>query len=74
MLKGDFSKANNQLGWEPKTSLEDLCNIMVKADIEGLSKGDIFEGITNRGLWLTGQYINQALVKKSTMYSYLNQI
>lgn len=33
LLIGDPSKARNALGWEPKSSLEDLCRIMVEADI-----------------------------------------
>jgi GDPmannose 4,6-dehydratase len=33
LLIGDASKAKAVLGWEPKTSLEQLCEMMVKADI-----------------------------------------
>jgi GDPmannose 4,6-dehydratase len=33
LLVGDYSKAQSELGWQPKTSLEDLCSMMVKADI-----------------------------------------
>ena len=33
LLIGDFTKAKEKLGWEPKTMLEDLCDMMVKADI-----------------------------------------
>ncbi|HET7577139.1 MAG TPA: GDP-mannose 4,6-dehydratase [Sphingomicrobium sp.] len=33
LLIGDPSKAKAKLGWEPKTSLEDLCRIMVEADL-----------------------------------------
>ena len=33
LLIGDASKANKQLGWVPKTSLEELCKMMVKEDI-----------------------------------------
>jgi GDPmannose 4,6-dehydratase len=33
LLIGDPSKAKSKLGWEPRTSLEDLCRIMVDADL-----------------------------------------
>lgn len=33
-LIGDYSKAKNELGWEPKTSFKELVNMMVKSDIE----------------------------------------
>ena len=33
LLIGDYSKAKKILGWEPKTTLEELCELMVKADI-----------------------------------------
>lgn len=33
-LKGDYSLAKKDLGWEPKTSFEDLMKIMVDADLE----------------------------------------
>ncbi|MBJ7437647.1 MAG: GDP-mannose 4,6-dehydratase [Sphingopyxis sp.] len=33
LLIGDASKAAEQLGWRPQTSLEDLCALMVKADL-----------------------------------------
>ncbi len=33
-LKGDYSKAKQDLGWEPKTSFEDLIKLMVDADLE----------------------------------------
>ena len=33
LLIGDPSKAKNELGWEAKTSLEDLCQAMVDADM-----------------------------------------
>ncbi|MEM1275437.1 MAG: GDP-mannose 4,6-dehydratase [Pseudomonadota bacterium] len=39
LLIGDASKARDQLGWEPKTTLEDLCTMMVQADIQRLTKG-----------------------------------
>lgn len=32
-LVGDPAKAKNELGWEPKTDIEDLCKIMVESDI-----------------------------------------
>lgn len=33
-LKGDYSLAKKDLGWEPKTSFEDLMKLMVDADLE----------------------------------------
>jgi GDPmannose 4,6-dehydratase len=37
-LIGDYSKAREQLGWEPHTSFEELVKLMVDADLERLSK------------------------------------
>lgn len=34
LLLGDATKAKRILGWEPKTTLAELCAMMVKADIE----------------------------------------
>jgi GDPmannose 4,6-dehydratase len=34
LLIGNPEKAKNELGWEPKTSLEQLCQMMVEADIK----------------------------------------
>lgn len=34
LLIGDASKARDVLGWNPKTTLEELCNIMVAADLQ----------------------------------------
>lgn len=39
-LIADYSKARNELGWEPKTSFRDLVKMMVKADIELVEKED----------------------------------
>ena len=33
VLVGDYSKAKELLGWEPKTKVEELCRIMVEADL-----------------------------------------
>jgi GDPmannose 4,6-dehydratase len=41
-LKGDFSKAKNELGWEPKTTLEELCKMMVEADLRRNAAGFSF--------------------------------
>lgn len=35
-LLGDASKAKKELGWEPKTSLEELADIMLTADCKSL--------------------------------------
>ena len=33
-LVGDYSKAKEMLGWEPKTKVEELCRIMVESDLD----------------------------------------
>ena len=33
VLMGDYSKAKDMLGWEPKTKVEELCRIMVESDL-----------------------------------------
>jgi GDPmannose 4,6-dehydratase len=38
LLVGDASKAKRELGWEPKTSFEELIRLMTRADLEMLSK------------------------------------
>jgi len=38
LLKGDYSKAKDKLGWEPGVNFEKLVKIMVKADLERLKK------------------------------------
>jgi GDPmannose 4,6-dehydratase len=42
LLIGDASKAKDKLGWEPKTSLEDLCRMMVEADLKRNEHGHSF--------------------------------
>lgn len=39
LLIGDSSKAKTLLGWEPKTSLSELCEMMVEADLGYIKKG-----------------------------------
>lgn len=36
LLQGDYSKARNVLGWQPKTKFEELVNLMIKADYDNL--------------------------------------
>jgi GDPmannose 4,6-dehydratase len=38
-LIGDYSKARRVLGWEPDVKFEELVKMMVKADVERLSRG-----------------------------------
>jgi GDPmannose 4,6-dehydratase len=38
-LVGDSSKARDKLGWEPRTSFEDMIQMMVDADLELLASG-----------------------------------
>lgn len=42
LLIGDASKANEKLGWVPKTTLNELCDMMVKKDIERNQNGNTF--------------------------------
>lgn len=42
LLIGDPTRAKEKLGWEPTTSLEDLCAMMVKADLERNERGASF--------------------------------
>src|SRR3954453_8338724 len=38
-LIGDYSKAKDKLGWEPRTSFDELVNLMVDADLALLESG-----------------------------------
>lgn len=42
LLIGNPEKANRELGWEAKTTLEDLCKMMVDADLRRNQAGDSF--------------------------------
>lgn len=42
LLIGDPEKAKRELGWEPKTTLEQLCSMMVEADIRRNQRGTSF--------------------------------
>lgn len=42
LLIGNPAKAKEKLGWEPKTTLEELCAMMVKADLERNHRGFSF--------------------------------
>lgn len=42
LLIGDPAKAKHDLGWEAKTTLEMLCQMMVEADIQRNQKGMVF--------------------------------
>ncbi|MCX7338314.1 MAG: GDP-mannose 4,6-dehydratase [Alphaproteobacteria bacterium] len=42
LLVGSPEKAKKDLGWVPTTSLEDLCTMMVKADLYRVEKGQSF--------------------------------
>jgi GDPmannose 4,6-dehydratase len=42
ILIGNPQKAKTKLGWEPRTSLEDLCKMMVEADIRRNARGFSF--------------------------------
>lgn len=42
LLIGDATKANEKLNWNPKTTLKELCDMMVKKDIERNQNGGTF--------------------------------
>jgi GDPmannose 4,6-dehydratase len=42
LLIGDPAKARKELGWEPKTTLEELCQMMVEADLRRNEAGFSF--------------------------------
>jgi GDPmannose 4,6-dehydratase len=42
LLIGDPAKAKRELGWEPKTTLEELCQMMVDADLRRNEQGFSF--------------------------------
>lgn len=42
LLIGSPEKAKRELGWEPKTTLEELCQMMVEADLRRVEKGISF--------------------------------
>ncbi len=42
LLIGDPAKATSKLGWAPQTKLEDLCRMMVEADIRRNERGQSF--------------------------------
>jgi GDPmannose 4,6-dehydratase len=42
LLIGNPEKAKNELGWEPKTTLEELCAMMVEADLRRNKQGFSF--------------------------------
>ena len=39
LLIGDASKAERELGWKPKTTLEELCAMMIREDIRRVERG-----------------------------------
>jgi len=42
ILIGDYGKAKKDLGWEPNTNLEDLCSMMINADLQRNANGQSF--------------------------------
>jgi GDPmannose 4,6-dehydratase len=42
LLIGNPAKARQKLGWAPQTSLEDLCRMMVEADLRRTQAGFSF--------------------------------
>ena len=42
LLVGNASKASRALGWKPTTGLEELCRMMVEADLERVARGVSF--------------------------------
>ena len=65
LLIGDPAKAKNELGWEPKTDIEELSKIMVESDIirnktMQASKKALIFGVDS----FTGSYLKQSFEKK----------
>lgn len=48
LLIGDYSKAKKNLGWEPKTTFNELAELMVDSDIEDLRRHQAGEVILSR--------------------------
>ena len=42
LLIGNPARAKEKLGWEPKTTLEQLCTMMVEADLRRNAEGRSF--------------------------------
>ena len=42
LLIGSPARAKEKLGWEPKTTLEQLCTMMVEADLRRNAEGHSF--------------------------------
>ncbi|MFA5960918.1 MAG: GDP-mannose 4,6-dehydratase [Tatlockia sp.] len=42
LLIGSSEKARNELNWQPKTSLEQLCQMMVEADLKRVTQGSSY--------------------------------
>lgn len=42
LLIGSAEKAKQKLGWEPKTTLEELCGMMVEADLRRVERGQTY--------------------------------
>jgi GDPmannose 4,6-dehydratase len=42
LLVGEAGKAQRELGWKASTTLEELCDLMVQADVERNQKGPSF--------------------------------
>jgi GDPmannose 4,6-dehydratase len=42
ILLGDATKAEKELGWKAKTSMKELCALMVQKDIERNQNGPTF--------------------------------
>jgi GDPmannose 4,6-dehydratase len=42
LLIGNPAKAKAKLGWEPRTTLEELCRMMVEADLRRNARGESF--------------------------------
>ena len=40
-LKGDFAKAERELGWRPEVQFEELVEMMVKADLAHVNRGQV---------------------------------
>ena len=49
ILKGDFSKAREKLGWEPNIGFSELIKMMVDSDINALANQNVVSSTPSRG-------------------------
>jgi GDPmannose 4,6-dehydratase len=63
LLKGDPTKARIRLGWEPKTTLEELCFMMVAADLERNQRSMLADAAVSEDSNLARSFENRVLYR-----------